>query len=299
MLDLQRHRLKKKIKSVIAWGGKQRHIGVFGTPEQASAAYLSVKKDHDDAKLSGLRADAVNTLFEAARRKALDSLGGFISKERDLPKGVRKRGKYFECGIKWGGKTQHIGTFNTPSCAHGAFVSVEEIRDATNMSGLSADEVNAAFDAARRRAIDSVGGPTSLRVKRGLSSGQNQVIMAYVSEADERGVDVSPSDATIDKLLGKMPISAEDDDIAFVRKRTINIIRYVLKMKRKGLEWNGLELDDAGSVATNATSMSFVFNADTIDEGLMRAVRADDPHPSYDDGWSVDSSVSDYTMVAV
>jgi len=287
----------RRFQSRIWWNGKQRNIGRFNTPEQASAARVSVKKDLDDAKLSGLRADADITFFEAAKKKALDSFGGFIPEERDLPTGVSKKGKYFGCFVHWGCKNRFVGTFNTPSCAYGAYVTVKEIHDATNLSGLSADEVTAAFDSARKRAIDSVGGSKYLRVKRGLSSGQNQVIVAYVSEADERGVDVTTSNATIDKILGKMPISKEDD-IVFTRSKTVSIISHVQKLKRKGLEWKGLEVDDDGSIATNATGMSFVFNADTIDEGLMRAVRADGPLPSYDDGWSVDSNVSDYTMVA-
>jgi len=114
--------------------------------------------------------------------------------------------------------------------------------------------------------------------------------MAYVSEADEREVEVSRSDAIIDKLLGEMPISAEDD-IAFIRSRTKNIIAYIQKLRRKGLEWKGLEWDnDDGSVG----GMSIVFNPDTIEEGLMRAFLVDDPLPSYDDGLSVDSNVSIY-----
>ena len=229
-------------------------------------------------------------VMPVAKRKAVESTGGTVREERYLPTGVYKAGKYFNCRITWGGKCCYVGTFNTPSCAYGACVSVMEIRDATNLSGLSADEVDAAFDAARKRAIDSVGGPKFLRTKSRLSSGQNQVIMAYVSEADEREVEVSRSDAIIDKLLGEMPISAEDD-IAFIRSRTKNIIAYIQKLRRKGLEWKGLEWDnDDGSVG----GMSIVFNPDTIEEGLMRAFLVDDPLPSYDDGLSVDSNVSIY-----
>ena len=82
-----------KFKSMITWG-KYRSIGTFDTPEQASAAYLSVRKDREDADLSSRGADEVNALFDAAKKKAVDAVGGIspsnkrakAASERDLNK---------------------------------------------------------------------------------------------------------------------------------------------------------------------------------------------------------------------
>ena len=59
-----------KYKSEIRWRGKSRHIGTFGTPEQASAAYMSARKDLDDTKASCC-ANEVNSVFDASKKKAL------------------------------------------------------------------------------------------------------------------------------------------------------------------------------------------------------------------------------------
>ena len=60
--------------STIQWDCKLRQIGAFDTPEQASAAYMSVKKDLDDAKLSGFSADKEDALFDATKKKALKTV---------------------------------------------------------------------------------------------------------------------------------------------------------------------------------------------------------------------------------
>ena len=57
----------------IQWGGKSRCIGI---PEKASAAYRSVKKGLDDAKLSAVGAHKVNNVFEAAKTIASEVYGG-------------------------------------------------------------------------------------------------------------------------------------------------------------------------------------------------------------------------------
>ena len=56
-------------------GGKQRHIGTFDTPEQASAARMSVKKDVDGAKLSALSANELDAIFDTAKAKSLEASG--------------------------------------------------------------------------------------------------------------------------------------------------------------------------------------------------------------------------------
>ena len=60
-------------------GGKYRNIGSFGTPEQASAAYMSVRKDLDDAKRSVVSAVKVDYVFAASQKKALEAVKTMIA----------------------------------------------------------------------------------------------------------------------------------------------------------------------------------------------------------------------------
>ena len=60
----------------ISSGGKERHIGTFVTPEQASDAFLSVKKDLGNAQISAIGPDEVNEAFVAAKTKAIEVYGG-------------------------------------------------------------------------------------------------------------------------------------------------------------------------------------------------------------------------------
>ena len=63
-----------KFLSTIKWRGKGRSIGTFDTPEQASAAFMSVKKDRDDANVSSFGADKIDAMFDAAKKKALEKV---------------------------------------------------------------------------------------------------------------------------------------------------------------------------------------------------------------------------------
>ena len=159
----------KRFVSVIRWGSRTHHIGCFDTPEQASAAYLSVKKDlFEGANLPAVGADKANDLFYAARKRAAKEVGGvFIPRtkrakttsDRDLPTGVQKTpsGK-IHARIQWGGKSRYIGTFNAPEQASATYVSVKEDLGDIELSSLGADEINAAFDAVKKRALEAVGG---------------------------------------------------------------------------------------------------------------------------------------------
>ena len=149
--------LSGKFNARIRWGGKLRGIGTFDTPEQASAAHMSVKKDRDDVELSALGADEVDTLFDAAKQKAVKAEGGFFT--RDLPKGVyghKKLPGKFQSQIHWCGKTRGIGTFDTPEQASVAFMSVRKDLDDAKLSGFGADEVHDIFDAAKKKALETV-----------------------------------------------------------------------------------------------------------------------------------------------
>ena len=70
----------RRFKSYTWFGGKSRYVGTFDTPEQASAAYNSVRKNLDDAKLSMIGADEVDATFDEAQKKAVGS-GWSLSKE--------------------------------------------------------------------------------------------------------------------------------------------------------------------------------------------------------------------------
>ena len=147
----------------IKWGGKMRHIGTFDTPEQASAAFLSVRKDLDDVNLSAIGADEVGAMFDAAQKKAAETVGGVVPKkkkprsERDLPRGVKKtRSGKFQAMIRWRGKLRHIGTFDSPEQASVAYLSMRRDRDKASLSVVGAEEADALFDAAKTKACGFV-----------------------------------------------------------------------------------------------------------------------------------------------
>ncbi len=174
-----------KLASEIRWGGKTRYIGIFETPEQASAAFMSVKKDRAGAKLSTLSADKADALFDAAKNKAVEAVGGIVPEkkpekkpgkkrkgtlnrskagkaskkranatyERDLPTDVWElpSGK-FTAYIQWGGKGRHIGTFETLDKASAACMSAK--KNLTGVKLCRTDDVKVVFDAAKKKAVD-------------------------------------------------------------------------------------------------------------------------------------------------
>ena len=148
-----------KFQSLIWWGKKRRYIGSFNTPEQASAAFMSVRNERDIVELSVLGADEVDALFEAAKKKALKAVGeSKATSKRDLPQGVHSRkspGKFVST-ISWGNKVRYIGTFDTPEQASAAHLSVMKDRDVVELSALGADEVDTLFDAAKTRALKTL-----------------------------------------------------------------------------------------------------------------------------------------------
>ena len=161
-----------KLESSIWWGGKKCYIGTFDTAEQASAAYMSVRKDLDDAKLSRVGADEVDDIFDAAQKKAVEAVGGVVPKkkksERDLPQGVTKVSTgTFATQTYWGGKGRAIGTFATPELASAAYMSVKKDLDDAKLSAVDADEVAAIFDAAKTKAIEVFGGITQGSKRKG------------------------------------------------------------------------------------------------------------------------------------
>ena len=119
-----------KFTSAIWWGGKGRNIGTFDTPEQASAAMMSVKNDLDQAKLSAIGTDEADAIFDAVKTKAVGAVGASVPERRELPTGVGKlpSGR-FQARIKFGGKNRYIGTFDTPEQASAAYISARKDLD--------------------------------------------------------------------------------------------------------------------------------------------------------------------------
>jgi len=172
-----------KFKSRIRWGSRERYIGTFDSSEQASAVYMSVKKDIEDANLS--TADDVNGVFDAAQKKAVEAVGGFVIKkrakatsERDLPTGVSKTssGK-FHARLKWGDNQHYIGTFDSSEQASAAYVLIRKERDNVELSVLGGNEVNAAFDAAQKKAVEAMGMsvPKRKKSKRGKATSERDL----------------------------------------------------------------------------------------------------------------------------
>ena len=149
--------LSGKFQARIRFGSKYRHVGTFDTPEQASAAFMSVRKDLWDAKLPPHESeDSGSAIFDEAKKQALESFGGF---EREFPRGVgRASSGRFRCSIQWGGKSRYIGTFDTPEQASAVFMSVRKDLDDANLSAFGADETDTIFDAAKKKARESIKG---------------------------------------------------------------------------------------------------------------------------------------------
>ena len=119
---------------------------------------MLVKEELGAANLTGLGADEVNAVFDAAKKKAVEAVGGFVRPERGLPTGVYKAREKFKSMIWWGGKNRTIGTFANPEQASAACVLVKEELDAAKQSASGSDEVknNAVFTAAMKKALLSV-----------------------------------------------------------------------------------------------------------------------------------------------
>ena len=105
--------------------------------------------------------------------------------KRDLPRGVWKlpSGK-FASMIGWGGTTRYIGSFDTPEQASSAYVTARKDLAGANLSTLSAEEVNAAFDAAKKKALIRCSQKESAR----LNSPNNSPLKKRWSETEDRAL---------------------------------------------------------------------------------------------------------------
>ena len=72
--------LSGRFESHTCWGGKTRLIGAFDTFKQASAAYVSVRENLGDAKLSPLQKSekVLRITFDAAKKKALETVYAMV-----------------------------------------------------------------------------------------------------------------------------------------------------------------------------------------------------------------------------
>ena len=170
-----------KFEAKTNWLRKWRHIGSFDTPEQASAAYISVRKDLDDAYLhvSAVGADEVHVdaMFDEAQRKAVDAVGGVVPNRRrkrkpgatcmtkgkikapvapdaSIPRGVAMRhsGRW-QAQMYFAGKTRYIGVFETQEDAALAYeVTRAELQKAKAPNNIPED----AFFVVRKAAYAAI-----------------------------------------------------------------------------------------------------------------------------------------------
>jgi len=91
-----------------------------------------------------------------------------------LPTGVYQvlPGK-FAAQLQWGGKYRYIGTVDTTEQASAEFISIKNGLAVVNLSAFNAIQVEAAFDAAKKKARELFGGL--------IRRGQGRVALGYFS----------------------------------------------------------------------------------------------------------------------
>jgi len=157
-----------KFVAQTSWRGKTRYIGTFGTPEHASAAYMSIKNGVAAAKVSLSGAHEEDAMFNAAKKKAVETVGGVVvrTKKNKFPQGVRQLSSgRFSAIISWGGKSRYIGTLDTPEQASAAYIFIKNYL-ASKPSPCCADKEDAMCDAAQTKAQETVGGFVSTKKKK-------------------------------------------------------------------------------------------------------------------------------------
>ena len=98
------------------------------------------------------------------------------SAERDLPRGVyRTKSGKFHTRLQWGDKQRHIGMLDTSEQASAARMSVRKYYlDDANVAPCGASEVDAVFDAAKTKALESVmSGYVTRDLPRGVSKSKS------------------------------------------------------------------------------------------------------------------------------
>jgi len=256
------------------WGGKSRYVGTFDTPEQASAAYVSIKNDLATAKVSLCGTDEEDAMFDAAETKALEAIGGSVStkkkkskaaSEGGLPRGVQKKpsGKFVAKKI-WGGKKRYVGTFDTPEKAE---------RSENNAMD---DDANVAMDdgAPAERSDDNAmdddanvviddGAPAERSDDNAMDDDANVVIDdgAPAERSDDNAMD-DDANVVIDDgaPAERSDDNAMDDDANVVMNDVSEISQPVsdTEMKRIVQQWNDEHLRSLGLVCkfTTCNSMS-------------------------------------------
>ena len=132
-------------------------VNHVGTQTVVDVRELVAKTDATLSELA-LDVDEAKAAFVEVKKKALESFGGLVSEERDLPTGVYKlRSGKFKSQIHWSGQQRHIGTFDTPEQASAVYMSVRKDLDDAKLRSFGSHEVKkATFDAAKKKALEAL-----------------------------------------------------------------------------------------------------------------------------------------------
>jgi len=100
-------------------GGKQMHLGYFGTPEAAALAYAR-HVGPERAAAAAAKTEAAEPELTAEQAKAQARAEGLALVRADTDsgfKGVTRERGWFKAQAREGGKGIHLGTFSTPETA--------------------------------------------------------------------------------------------------------------------------------------------------------------------------------------
>jgi len=168
-------------------------------------------------------------------------------KKVELPSGVQdNKGGNYEVRIAWGAKYCYVGSFVSVDKAAAAFEHMKEERGRFS-SAAAADE--SSFEAARTKAIETVGGAIT---RRGLSSRQKGVVKAHIARNINREGKLKTPGQVLDNLV--VMVANDEDDRAVLRKQIKSYIWTRCLRIRQGR----LQNDDTCSVVSGATDLSFV-----------------------------------------
>jgi hypothetical protein len=155
----------KRWKARIHYGGKQHHLGLFGTKQEAALAYDKAAREHGEGERS-LNYESIEAAEEAAAQAAPEHTkprppSGFH--------GVTAQQKRWKARIHYGDKRHHLGLFGTKQEAALAYDKAArehgEGEKSLNYESIEAAE-EAAEKARRAEGLDAKEAKKNLRKKK-------------------------------------------------------------------------------------------------------------------------------------